>query len=372
MRVSRVVMVLVCLIASIGMVFAGGQRQADTIKIGVAGVHSGDLAPFGLPTVNAARMVADQVNSAGGLLGRQIELVVEDDQCAPDVATNTAAKLLSDGVVAVIGHICSGATSTALAIYEPERLVSISPSSTNPALTDFPNFFRTIAPDDAQAALQVAFAVNELGAQRVALLHDREDYGRGLAEFARDYLQEAGVPVVLFEGITAGAVDYSAIINRVAAENADLVIFGGYHPEASKLVDQMRSRGLNTAFMSGDGIFNDTFIDVAGAAAEGVYSTSPKDTGDNPIALAAIQAHVARFGEEPGAFFMNAYAAAQALFNAIEKAGSTDYDAIIAALRSEAIDTPLGRLTFDEAGNATGVGFSVYQVQGGRFVQVSD
>ena len=373
MRIRSVIVVALCLTVVTGFVFAGGQPQANVIKIGVAGVHSGDLASYGLPTVNAAQLVADKINAAGGLLGRQIQLVIEDDQCAPDVSANTAAKLVSDGVVAVIGHICSGATNTALPIYQAEGIVAVSPSATNPALTDYPNFFRTIAPDDAQAALQVEFVVNTLNARRVAILHDRADYGRGLAEFARDYLaQRSGVEIVLFDGITPGAVDYSAIINRVAAEKADAVIYGGYHPEASKLVDQGRSRGLNIVFISGDGVKDDTFIRVAGAAAEGVYATGPKDTSANAVAQAAEREHRAKFNAEPGPFFMNAYAAAQALFNAIEKAGSTEYAAIVRALQTEYIETPVGRIRFDENGDAIGVGFSVYQVRNGVYVQVTD
>lgn len=376
MRRQRAVAMLVLLFAGAALAFAsgGGEAEGDDgpIKIGVAGAHSGDLASYGLPTVKAAELVVANVNAAGGVLGRQIELVIEDDECGADIAANTATKLVSDGVIAVIGHICSGATATALPIYEESGILAISPSATNPDLAEFPNFFRTIATDAIQAQTQVDFAVNELGVERVAVLHDKEDYGKGLATYAQQYLTEAGVEVAIFEGITAGAVDYSAIINRVAAADVDAVFWGGYHPEASKLVQQGRDRGLLVPFISGDGVKDDTFIDVAGSAAEGVYATAPTDTTSNPLAIQAAEEHVAEYGEEYGAFFLNAYAATLALVNAIEVAGSTDYDAIVGALTSSYVDTPLGSISFTTEGEPIGVGFSVYQVQDGAYVQISD
>ena len=363
-------MILVASLAS-----AGGRSETDEIVIGVAGAHSGDLASYGLPTVNAAEIIAEDVNAAGGLLGRQIRLVVEDDQCAPEVATNVAAKLVGDGVAAVLGHICSGATRTALGIYTGENIVTVSPSATSPPLTqdgEFPTFFRTIAPDDAQGAMQAQFAAEELGVRRVAFLHDGGDYGRGLADFGRAAM-EANYPdveVVLYEGVTVGAVDYSAIVNRLGAANVDAVFWGGYHPEASRIVSQMRGQGIDIAFISGDGVQDETFIDVAGANAEGVYATGPMDTSANPVAQEARRKHQAKYGEDPGPFFMNAYSGMLAIVNAIEAAGSTDPDAIMNALRTSPVDTPVGTITFDEKGDAIGVGFAVYQVQNGVYVEL--
>jgi len=138
----------------------------DTIKFGVAGRHSGDLASYGLPTVNAAKLVIDQVNAKGGINGKKIELLVEDDVCKPEVATNSATKLVSQGAEVVLGHICSGATKSALPIYTNANILVMSPSATNPELTysgEYPNFFRTIAPDDMQAKVDVDFALNKLG-----------------------------------------------------------------------------------------------------------------------------------------------------------------------------------------------------------------
>ncbi len=367
-----------CVAAGVGMVMivaiAGIGLAADTIKLGVAGPHSGDLASYGIPTVKAAELVVKKVNAKGGVLGKQVELLIEDDVCKPEVATNTATKMASQKADVVLGHICSGATKAALGIYKDSKIIAMSPSATNPALTqsgDYPNFYRTIASDDAQAKLEVDFALNNLKVKKVAVLHDKGDYGKGLAEFAKSFLEKSGkADMVLYEGITPGAVDYSAVVQKIKRSGADAVIFGGYHPEASKIVSQMRKKRMDTIFISDDGVKDDTFIKVAKEYAEGVYATGPKDVSKNPMAVAANEAHRKAYGEDPGAFFLNAYAATLALLNAIEKAGSTDYDALAKALKTQYVNTPLGKIRFDEKGDALGVGFSVYQVQNGKYVEL--
>ena len=364
------------LIGAACYVFSCGKPEEpkETINLGVAGAHSGDLASYGIPSVKAAELVVNKINNNGGILGRPVKLLVEDDVCKPEVATNTATKLLSKNVHVVLGHICSGATKAAMGIYKDSQIVVMSPSATNPALTqsgDYPNFFRTIASDDAQARLEVDYALNVLKLAKVAILHDKGDYGKGLAEFAKSFLEkDPRSELVLYEGITPGAVDYSAVIQKIKRSGAQGVIFGGYHPEASKIVSQMRRKQLDTVFISDDGVKDDTFIKVAGEYAEGVFATGPKDVTGNPMAMAAIEEHKTTYGQEPGAFFLNAYSAALALLNAIENAGSTDYPAIINSLRTIPVDTPLGKIRFDDKGDAIGVGFSMYQVQNGVYKEI--
>lgn len=355
--------------AGSGVIFA-----QETINLGVGGAHSGDLASYGIPSVRAAEFVAETYNANGGVLGKQVKLLVEDDVCKPEIATNTATKLVSENAHVVLGHICSGATKAALGIYLASKKVVMSPSATNPALTqsgDYPNFYRTIASDDAQARLEVDFAINTLKLKKLAVIHDKGDYGKGLAEYAKSFLEKAPeAEVVLYEGVTPGAVDYTAVVNKIKRSGAEGVIFGGYHPEASKIVMQMRKKKMDTYFISDDGVKDDTFIKVAGKYAEGVYATGPRDTSKNPMAIEAIKKHQEKYGEDPGAFYLNAYSAAIALLNAIEKAGSTDYEAISKALKTEWVETPLGKISFDEIGDAIGVGFSMYQVQNGQYVEL--
>lgn len=359
---------------SVFLIFSCGEKPAEksTIKLGVAGAHTGDLASYGIPSVNAAKLVVENINAKGGVLGKQVELLIEDDGCKPEVAGNTATKLVSDGADVVLGHICSGATKAAMGFYKNAKIVAMSPSATNPDLTlsgEYPNFFRTIPHDAKQAQLQVKFATETLKVKTVVILHDKGDYGKGAATLAKQYFEEAGVDVLLFEGVTPGAVDYSAIVTKVERENPDLVVWGGYHPEASKIVTLMRKNRMETLFMGADGVKDDTFIKVAGEYAEGVYATGPMDISDNPMTQMAKKEHQEKFGSDPGAFYDAAYSAAIALLNAIEKAGSTDYDAVVKALRTEYIDTPLGNISFDDKGDAIGIGFSVYKVAQGQFVE---
>jgi branched-chain amino acid transport system substrate-binding protein len=348
---------------------------AEPVKLGVAGVHSGELAPYGISGLRGVKLALTNINANGGLLGQSIELMVEDDLCKPNEATIVASKLVVDGAHAVIGHICSGATVAALETYREERIIVISPSATNPDLTrsgHYPNFFRTIAPDDRQARAQVDFTLGVLGRSKIAVLHDKGVYGKGLAEYVKTFLEESDKgTMVLYEGIAPTTADYSMLAQKINRFQADAVIFGGYHPAAVKVLAEMRKKRLEIAFVAGDGIKDDAFIATAGPYAEGVYATAPKDTSRLPMAVDAAQAHQSAYGESPGAFYFTAYAATLALANAIEKAGSTDYDAVSKVLRSEYVETPIGQIVFDEHGDTVGIGFSVYQVQNGIFVELN-
>jgi branched-chain amino acid transport system substrate-binding protein len=370
--------VLSVLAVSAGVVFvnnfASNALAVESIKIGVAGSHSGDLASYGLPTARAAELVVEHINAQGGINGVPVELLIEDDVCKPEIATNTATKLVSAGVKAVIGHICSGSTKAALPIYDEANIIVMSPSATDSDLTKsgrYPTFYRTIAPNDAQAASIVNFTVGQLHAQKIAIVHDKGDYGKGLAEDARDIIKDGALAqIVLFEGITPGAVDYSAVVQKIKRTRADAVIFGGYHPEASKIVTQMRKKRMKTLFISDDGVKDETFVKVGGKYAEGVYATGPADVSANPITRQYREAYLKKYGVEPGPFFDNAVAAALALTNSIRVAGSTETEKIAKTLHTQATATPFGEIMFDKNGDAIGVGFSMYVVEKDAFVQV--
>ncbi len=347
---------------------------ADPIKIGVAGAHSGDLASYGLPTLKGAQLVVKDVNAKGGIKGAPVELVLVDEQCKPEAAANVATKLVSDGVKAVLGHICSGPTKAALPIYRDAKIISVSPSATTPELTrsgEYKYFFRTIASDDRQARTMADFVVGKLGAKKIAILHDKGDYGLGLATYARQFIEESKkAEVVLFEGITVGQVDFSAVIQKIKRSNSDVVIFGGYHPEASKLVSQMRKKRMATTFVSDDGVKDEAFIKVAGKDAEGVYATGPTDTSKNPLTIEYREKFKKSEGAEPGSFFDNGVAAALAIVNGLEKAKSLEADDIAAALRTEKVETPFGSISFDEHGDPVGIGFNMFTVKNGQYVIV--
>ena len=347
---------------------------ADTIKIGVAGAHTGDLAAYGLPTKDAAEMAVAEVNAKGGINGKKIELVMGDDQCKPEIATNVATKLVSEGVNLVIGHICSGATKAALGIYKGAKVIVISPSATNPPLTksgEYPNFYRTIAADDDQGVAAAKFVVEKLNAKKVAVIHDKGDYGKGFADFSKEAIEKGGkAKVVMYEGIQTGAMDYSAVIQKLRKEGVDAVIFGGYHPEASKLISQMLKKKISIPFLGPDGLKGDGFLKIAGKDAEGIYATGPMDVSKYPLNAKVHADYKAKHGKEPGTFFDQAYAATLALLNAVKVAGGTDPEAVAKALKSSPVETTIGSIKFDKKGDAEGVGFSVYQVKNGAFVEV--
>ena len=369
-RVSRLVSVLYLAL----LILTVPAWAADPLKIGVAGPHTGDLAPYGIPTMEAVQLVVAQVNAEGGVLGRQIELLLLDDQCKPEIATNVATRLVSQGASIVIGHVCSGATKAALGIYKEANVIAISPSATTPTLTqggEYPNFYRTIASDDMQGKLAAEFVTGKLGAKKVAIIHDKGDYGKGFADFAQQTIERGGLAkVVMYEGITPGAMDYSAVVQKIRREGAEAVIFGGYHPEASKLVGQMKKKRVDVAFIGPDGIKGDGFLEIAGVNAESVYATGPMDVSRFPLNKEARDSYKAKYGKEPGTFFDQGYAAIQAALNAIQVADGTDYAKLAEALKTSYVDTSLGKIRFDARGDAEGVGFSVYQVKGGRFLEV--
>jgi branched-chain amino acid transport system substrate-binding protein len=286
-----------------------------------------------------------------------------------------ATKLVSDGAQMIVGHVCSGATIAANKIYKDAGLLVVSPASTNDDLTlkgEHPNFFRTISYDGAQAVLMTSFAKNKLNAKKVALIHDKGDYGKGQMELARKNFEAlGGVEIVLFEGVTTGAVDFSAIVQKIKRSKADLTMWGGYHSDASKIVGLLKKKKVDTTFFGGDGIIGDNFTTLAGKYSEGVYATGPNDTSSNPLYKALAVNHQKKYGEDPGTFFYNGYACVQALAGAAEKAGSLDYDKMRAAMFEVKIDSPLGPIGFDERGDVVGAGFSVYHVENGKYVQVN-
>ena len=368
---KRALLVVVCA-TLLGLGFTASSQAADTIKIGVASSLSGDLASYGIPPLHAARIVIDKVNAEGGINGQMLELVSGDDQCKPELGTNVATKLISDGVAVVMGHICSGAAKASLPLYNEAKIVSMSPSATTPGLTaggENPMFFRTIAKDDDQAKLTSRFMVESLKVKKVAYIHDNGDYGKGFCDNNRELLEAKGVETVLFEAITPDAVDFSPIVRKLRRAKADIIVFGGYQPTASKLLQQMRRDRVETPVIGPDGLKDDAFIKMAGEAAEGVYCSYPKDTASLPIYKEALKAHVDTFNSEPGSFYYNAYSAMLALVNAIKITNSTDTDKLVEALHTNKVATPLGDLVFSKTCDAVGLALSVYVIKNGKYVE---
>ncbi len=363
---------VLALVASLCFAAPQGAIAGETIKLGVPGAHSGDLAGYGVPGLNAAKLVVAKINAEGGINGKMVEILAEDDQCKPELATHAATKLIANGAEIIMGHTCSGATKAALGMYNDKKILAVSPSATDPILTQggqYPLFFRTTPSDDAQARLGADFAMQALGAKKIAILHDKGDYGKGYATFAQQFIKEAGTAeVVFFDGITPGAADYSAVVQKIGRSGADTIIFGGYYPEASKIVAIINARKMKINFVSEDGVKTESFIVLAGKNAEGVYASSTRDTSQLPMSINAVKEHEATFNAPPGQFFFQSYAATQALLNAVKIAGTTESSAVAKALRENYTETTLGNIRFDSKGDTEGAGFAMFRIENGKFV----
>ena len=372
--------ILLLLVSMTLLFFTIGCSQDDegTIMIGVTGPYSGDLAPYGIPTSEAAKLIVEKVNAAGGVQGKQIELIVEDDICDPNQATLVANKLIAKGVVAVIGPVCSGATASAMATYQSENIPVISPSATNPELTlDYPNFFRTIAGDDKQGVRQADFLVKTLNAKKIAVIHDQQDYGKGLADGVMANLEKLGAEITLYEGITAGAVDYSAIVSKIINAKIDALVYGGYDADGSKLITQLKAKSFSGDIVVGDGFKGEQFLKLAGVAAEGVYATGPKDYTQTTAYINAVSEYKEmNSGNEPGTFYSEGYAATMILIELLKEIKFTDdvktarQGILDMLLSGKSFETSVGTISFDKDGNSVGTGFNVYKVVDGTFVTV--
>ncbi len=352
-------------------------QAADTYKIGVGGAHTGELAAYGIPSLKAVELAADYINANGGILGKKLEIVAADDQCKPELAPNAATSLLSQDVIGVIGMICSGATKAAVPIFTDADIILISPSATTPDLTlsnDNPYFLRTIGHDYIQGALAAQFIGSQLKAKKVAFLHDAGEYGKGYAETTRKKIEELypDTEVVIFETITVGSSDYSAAVRKLRRSGAEVLVYGGYHTEASKIINNMRDLGIEIPLIGSDSLKDMAYIETAGEAAEGTYTSAPSDTTNLPEAVKVHKAHQEKFDIPMGVFGDNAYAATIALANAINKANTTNSDAVMKALQNETVETPIGTISFDANGDAKGIGMTMFKVENNAFVPVFD
>ncbi|MDP3978994.1 MAG: branched-chain amino acid ABC transporter substrate-binding protein [Pseudomonas sp.] len=336
---------------------------ADTIKIGLAGPVTGAVAQYGEMQFIGAKMAIEQINKAGGVNGAMLEGLVYDDACDPKQAVAVANKIVNDEVKFVIGHLCSSSTQPASDIYEDEGILMVSPASTSPDITarGYELVFRTIGLDSLQGPTAGNFIADHVKPQAVAVIHDKQQYGEGIATAVKQTLEAKGTKVALFEGINAGDKDFSAMIAKLKQANVDFVYYGGYHPELGLLLRQSAEKGLSAKFMGPEGVGNKEISAIAGPASEGLLVTLPKSFDQDPRNQALVEAFKAKNEDSSGPFVFPAYAAVQVIAEGIEKAGSTDTAEVAAALRANSFDTPTGVLSFDEKGDLKDFSFVVYE-----------
>ncbi len=336
---------------------------ADTIRIGLAGPVTGPVAQYGDMQFIGAEMAIEQINKAGGVNGAQLQGVRYDDACDPKQAVAVANKIVNDNVKFVVGHLCSSSTQPASDIYEDEGILMITAASTSPDITSrgYELIFRTIGLDSLQGPTAGNFIADHVNPKNVAVIHDKQQYGEGIATAVKQTLESKNIKVGLFEGINAGDKDFSSLIAKLKREGVDFVYYGGYHPELGLLLRQSKEKGLNVRFMGPEGVGNSEISAIAGPASEGMYVTLPKSFDQDPRNKELVDAFKAKKQDPSGPFVFPAYAAVQVIAEGIEKAGSTDTDKVAEALRSNSFDTPTGVLEFDEKGDLKNFNFVVYE-----------
>jgi branched-chain amino acid transport system substrate-binding protein len=338
------------------------------IRIGVAGPVTGPLASLGEQMLLGARQAVADLNEAGGVLGQKLELVIGDDQCDPKQAVAVANQLAAKQVALVVGHFCSGSTLPAAAVYEQEGVIMISPAATTPELTEQGNrlIFRVCGRDDRQGYVAGAFLAKRFRGQRIALLHDKSAYGRGLAEATRDALRREGVTEAMFEAFTAGEKDYTALVSKLKQSGIEAVFVGGYHTEAGLILRQMRAQGMKAAFVGGDTLVIREFWAIAGEAANEAYFTFVADPRRNPLAGEVLGRFSAQ-GKPAEGYVLYTYAAVELWAEAAKRAGGTDADTVASFLHGQSFETVIGRLTFDAKGDVDLPSFEMYRWSQGDY-----
>ncbi len=338
-------------------------RAQTTVKIGVAGAMTGSVAQYGDMMKAGALTAIEQVNAAGGVNGSKLEPVIMDDACEPKQAVAVANKIVSQGIKFVIGHVCSGSTIPASEIYENEGVLMVTPTSTAPQLTEGKKrnlIFRTIGRDDQQGPVAAAYIINTVKPKKVAVLHDKQSYGQGIAATVKKELDAAKVPVVLYEGINAGEPDYSAVITKLKSQGIDFVYFGGYHPEIGLLMRQSREQGVKAVFMGPEAVSSKEVTAIAGAASEGMLLTLPVDFSADPANAGLVRAFTEKKRDASGAFQMPAYAAVKIIADAMAGSKSTDPEKVAAYMHHNTFQTPIGTVQYDSQGDLKSFKFVVY------------
>ncbi|MCZ2291021.1 MAG: high-affinity branched-chain amino acid ABC transporter substrate-binding protein [Burkholderiales bacterium] len=332
------------------------------IKVAMVIPTTGALTQYGDMIKEGAMTAAEMTNAAGGINGKKIELVAVDDACEPKQGPVAANRVVNDKIHYVIGPVCSGASIAAAPIYNNEGVVVITPSATSPALTDGKNFhfiFRTIGRDDQQGPMAAKFIINQIKPKKIAVLHDKQSYGQGIAAAVRDDVKKAGIEVALFEGINAGDSDYSAVITKLKSAGVDFVYFGGYHPEMGLLLRQASEQGLKVRMMGPEGVGNPEINAIAGNAAEGMLLTLPADFSANPKNAAVVKAFKDKNRNAGGAFQLTSFAAAQSLVAAIKAVGD-DPAKVADYLHKSTVDTVIGPISWNKQGDLNSFQFDVF------------
>ncbi len=348
-------LVVLCLLTSCNANRQG--QEASEIVIGEFGSLTGTTATFGISTRNGIDMAVDEINKAGGLLGKQVRVIVEDDQGKPEEAQTVVTKLITkDQVVAILGEVASSRSLAAAPVAQNSGIPMISPSSTNPKVTEVGDYiFRVCFIDPFQGLVMAKFAINSLKIKDVAILRDiKNDYSVGLADVFIQNFKQMGGNIVADESYSEGDTDFSAQLTSIKAKNPQAIFLPGYYTEVGLVARQAKKLGLNAPLLGGDGWDSPKLIEIGGEALNGAsFSNHYSQDDPSPAIQKFVADYKARFNEVPDALAGLGYDSANILFDAIKRANSTEGAKVRDAI-AQTKDFPgvTGKITLDKDRNA--------------------
>lgn len=351
---------------------AAAPAEETTVLIGSVAPLTGPIAHLGKDNESGARLAVDEINAEGLTIGGKkvrLELVSEDDQADPKIATQVAQRLVDKKVVGVIGHLNSGTTIPASKIYADAGIPQISPSSTNPSYTQqgFKTAYRVVANDVQQGASLGNFAVESLKVKNVAVIDDRTAYGQGIADEFVKAAEAKGAKVVKREFTSNTATDFMAILTSIKAAKPDLVFFGGMDAQGGPLAKQMKKLGLEVKLLGADGIYSPEFLKLAGEAAEGHYASFIGMPRDQMPGFASFnEKFKAKYGEVQ-MYSPYAYDAVRVMVEAMKKADSVDPATFAPKLAETEYAGVTSKVKFDDKGDLVNGAVTVYQVKDGKW-----
>jgi branched-chain amino acid transport system substrate-binding protein len=311
---------------------------------------------------NGVDQAAADINAAGGMLGQKIQVSYGDDVSDPKQGVSVANKFAADGVKYIVGHYNSGVSIPASMVYQENGILEITPASTNPTFTERKmwNTFRVCGRDDQQGKVAGQYLLKHYKGKKIAVVHDKTTYGKGLADEMLKTIKAGGMKEALYEGINTGEKDYSALVSKIKQSGADLVYFGGLYTEAGLIVRQMRDQGVKAPLMGGDGITSDEYASVGGPGVEGTLMTYGPDPRNKPEAKAVVE-EFRKKNFEPEAYTLYSYAAVQIYKQAAEAARSVDPKKVAEKMHSGMhFKTVLGDIAYDKKGDITKLDYVVY------------
>ncbi|SDL94424.1 branched-chain amino acid transport system substrate-binding protein [Modicisalibacter muralis] len=345
--------------------------QSDAITIGVQLPTTGSEATYGIDMLNAIQLAADEINASGGVLGKQIELSPADAACDPQQSVNAASMLASQNVVGVVGGYCSGATQPTLNTYGDANIpfVIIAANSTKLIPANPGNAFMINSTGDYQAETAVDFFESQ-GVESLAIINQGDAYSQDLASLTRDEWKAAGHEIASFDVVNKGEQDFSAVVSKIKNSNADAVFWTAYYADGALLIRQLRQRGYQGVIAVGDGSTSSKLFEIAGRAAEGVYAFANPIPAFLPGAQDFNIQYESEYGRAPGPYAPLSYDGLQLMAWAIEKAGSTDSDAIQQALSSAGgMEWLTGPISFTEDNTLARSNFIVLEGKGGEWTR---